>query len=182
MIVGLLAYVALVLTVATAAGLVDRSRRDRLSAPLVHVGGDEVSEFDPLLNDPTDVGVRVTRITVASPTPLTVRSSRYTVQLAGEESPRVSGGSHADAKQALLDAGFDDARLFLTLFAPGVSLVPGHSREVFGLIRPYVRRLARLDAEITFADALGRTVTKTVPALPKQRPHRPVTAEERLGG
>ena len=80
MTTGLLAYIAVAVTVIALARAVELRGHARLSKPAVYVHGYEVAAYETLLSDPADTGVRLTALVVASATPLAFRSARYTVK------------------------------------------------------------------------------------------------------
>jgi len=174
-----LLYLSGVLTLIAVALMVALARHRRSTAPSIFVSGREEDDHPGLVTDPEDFGVRVTEIGVASSLPLSFVGARYTVQLIEDDAPRVHGGTHKEAVDALRGAGLDDATFGITLLSPTAKFAPGRDRVAFVLAIPVVRRLAVLEAEMTFVDALGRPLTKTVSALAKQDLGRPVRAEER---
>ncbi len=158
-----------------------RSRRGLGSEGGLSVDGADVESYGTLVTDPKDIGVRVTSLGVWSPGPVQVERARYTVQLAGEPRPIAEDVTQAEARAALIAAGFDDTTFDITLFSPGAMLAPGAQPVVFALAMPCVRRLARLDVALVLAAGRHR-VSRVISALPAQRPTRPVSHAERERG
>lgn len=172
-------YSAVVLTVLTLAVVLALGAVLVVTRPRVGVTGRHVDEYPGMVTDPADTGVRVTEIAVVSPFPLAWMDARYRLSLPDAELV-LDHATHAQVVEALRQAGVDDATWSVTFMVPGGVLSPS-DWPVFALTLPLVRRLAVLEATVTLRDPLGRTVTKTIPALPKQPLGRPVTAAERAG-
>lgn len=177
----ILVFIALAVTLIAVEVVGDSRRHSQLSAPVVLVNAEEVSSHPGLVVDPDDGGVHETRIVVASAAPLTFLDARYTVQFAEDPQPIVVGGSFGKAKAALLAKGLRPSAFAITQFSPTATLVPGRELVAFALAKPTAPRFARLEAEMTFADPVGRRVTELVSALPDggQALDPPVAARER---
>lgn len=154
----------------------------RMTLPRLDVTGGEADEYPGVLSDPTDVGVRVTTFRVASPVPLKVVGTRYTLRFADGTASVLDGGSHAEAKAALVSAGIEDTTFSMTWWQPGGVAAPGVAHTAFALSFPVVRRVAVLDAFFDLRDPIGRRLTKRIPAVPQgQALPRAITAAERGG-
>jgi hypothetical protein len=144
----------------------------RLSAPSLYIHGYEVERHPLLLPDPDDAGVRVTEVIVSSPAPVRLLRTRYTVQ-GKDEATGLLDGTHAQARAALIALGLPQTTWALTGFSEGAPLPPGQPQVFAAVTTAAVRSLARLEVEVELADALGRRLTKRVPALPVVQPAAP---------
>lgn len=175
----LLGYIAVLLTLLAGVAGWSAWRHRRESAPIVTYVGEPADDSPGLVLDVEDTGVRQTIVEVASPLPLTVVSTSYTLDLP-DAGLSLRDATHKQVVDALRQAEVDDATWSLTFWLPGMTLSPRRPQELFVLVNPLVRRFTALHADVLFSDPHGRTVTKRVSALSRQPMSRAVRADERV--
>lgn len=173
----MLLYLAVVVTFLTLAVLLTVYAAHILTRPGVRITGGHADDHPGIVTDADDSGVRVVEVAAASPFPLTWVDARYRLSLP-EAGVVLDHATHAQVVDALQRADIDDATWSIGYVTPG-ALLSRDDWPVFVLTVPLVRRLTALEATITLRDSAGRTLTKTISALPKQPLGRKVTAAER---
>lgn len=175
----MLLYLVVVVSVLAVAVLLGLVGLHLLTVPSVGISARTEDDYPGMLLDAADVGVRVVVLETRSPFPLTWVDAHYTIELPDARFS-LSSATHRELVDALRAAGVDDATWGVTYFTPG-AVVGAEESTVFVLTNALVRRLTTLEAVVTLRDGIGRSITKTIPALPKQPMGRPVTAAERAG-